>query len=90
MGSFAGSTYDEVSFDLLAGDVYLFCSDGVFDATDDRGREFGVDRLKSVVLESRKLPARTIVEAVFSAVTDFRGEVPARDDMTVVAIRITA
>ena len=90
LGSFAGSTYDEVSFDLLAGDVYVFCSDGVFDATDERGREFGADRLKHVVLESRKLPAREIVESIFTAVTDFRGEIPLKDDMTVVALRITA
>ncbi len=90
LGSFAGSAYDEVSFDLLAGDVYVFCTDGVFETTDERGREFGVERLTSIVLESRKLPARAIVESIFAAVTDFRGEVPVKDDMTVVALRITA
>ena len=26
--------YDEVSFDLVAGDVYVFCTDGVFEASD--------------------------------------------------------
>jgi sigma-B regulation protein RsbU (phosphoserine phosphatase) len=90
LGSFAGSVYDEVSFELLAGDVYVFCTDGVFETTDHRGREFGVERLAQLVLDSRKLPARTIVESVFSAVTDFRGELPVKDDMTVVALRITA
>lgn len=90
LGSFAGSTYDEVSFELLAGDVWVFCSDGVFEATDARGREFGVERLTQIVLEARKLQAKAIVESVFSAVTDFRGEVPAKDDMTVVALRITS
>ena len=90
LGSFAGSTYDEASFDLVAGDVYVFCSDGIFEANDDRGHEFGVERLTNVVLESRKLPARAIVEAVYAAVTDFRGEQPVKDDMTVVALRITA
>jgi len=89
LGSFAGSSYDEVSFDLMVGDVYVFCTDGVFEAMDDRGREFGVERLSNVVLESRKLPARAIVESVFNAVTDFRGEVRVTDDMTVVALRIT-
>ena len=90
LGSFSGSTYDEVSFDLVAGDVYVFCSDGVFETLDDRGREFGVERLTRIVLESRKLPARAIVESIFAAVTDFRGERPVKDDMTVVALRITA
>ena len=88
LGSFGGSAYDEVTFDLDAGDVIVFCSDGVFEANDARGREFGVERLSQVVLESRTQPARSIVEEVFTAVADFRGEARAKDDMTVVAIKI--
>ena len=88
LGSFAGSTYDEVTFELAAGDVYVFCTDGVFEANDARGREFGVERLSSVVLEARQQPARTIVEEIFTAVADFRGEARAKDDMTVVALKI--
>ena len=88
LGSFGGSVYDEVTFDLNAGDVIVFCSDGVFEANDARGREFGVERLSQVVLESRTQPARAIVEEVFTAVADFRGEARAKDDMTVVAIKI--
>ncbi len=88
LGSFGGSSYDEVSFDLAAGDVFLFCSDGVFEANDARGREFGVERLSRVVLDASGQPARAIVEEVFTAVADFRGEARAKDDMTVVAIKI--
>jgi sigma-B regulation protein RsbU (phosphoserine phosphatase) len=90
LGSFGGSSYDEASYDLTAGDVILFCSDGVFEANDARGREFGVERLSRVVLESRTQPARAIVEEVFTAVADFRGEARAKDDMTVVAIKINS
>src|SRR5207237_6785635 len=32
LGSFHGSTYDEVSFALHAGDLYVFCTDGVSEA----------------------------------------------------------
>ena len=90
LGSFGGSAYDEASFDLTAGDVIVFCSDGVFEAHDARGREFGVERLSRVVLEARTQPARAIVEEVFTAVADFRGEARAKDDMTVVAIKINS
>src|SRR4029453_8238278 len=41
LGAFAGSTYDELTFGLAAGDVYVFCSDGVFEANDALGLEFG-------------------------------------------------
>jgi phosphoserine phosphatase RsbU/P len=90
LGSFAGSTYDEVTLELAAGDVFVFCSDGVFEANDALGREFGAPRLLDVVRGVRSQPARTIVDAIFAAVQEFRAEAAPNDDMTAVAIRITA
>jgi len=89
LGLFPGSTYEEVTFDLVPGDVYVFCSDGVYDANDSRGREFGTERLLDVVTEMRLRPSREIVDAIFFAVQDFRGDTAPNDDMTAVAIRIT-
>jgi phosphoserine phosphatase RsbU/P len=88
LGSFAGSSYEEVTFDLAAGDMYVFCSDGVFEANDALGREFGAERLVEVVKQHCRASARDVVNAVFSAVEEFRGETPANDDMTAVAVRI--
>ena len=90
LGSFAGSTYDEVSFDLAAGDVYVFCSDGVLEANDALGREFGAERLIDVVAAARNGTTRELVDAIFAAVQEFRGETPPNDDMTAVALKITA
>jgi sigma-B regulation protein RsbU (phosphoserine phosphatase) len=89
LGLFPGSTYDEIAFDLVAGDVYVFCSDGVYDATDATGDMFGTERLLRVVTEMRRKPAREIVDAIFSAVKAFRGDTAPNDDMTAVAIRMT-
>jgi len=89
LGSFAGSTYDEVSFDLVAGDLFVFCTDGVFEANDALGREFGAERLVQIVSNVRTRPAREIVDAIFTAVQDFRADTPPNDDMTAVALRIT-
>ena len=90
LGSFPASTYDEISFDLAQGDVYVFCSDGVFEAQDGLGREFGAERLLNVVEASADKSAREIVDAIFAAVWSFRGDTPPNDDMTAVALRITA
>ena len=90
LGSFAGTTYDELSFDLTCGDVFVFCSDGVFEANDALGREFGAERLIEVVRGARQKPARELVDAIFAAVQDFRGDTPPNDDMTAVALKITA
>jgi sigma-B regulation protein RsbU (phosphoserine phosphatase) len=89
LGSFAGSSYDELSFDLAPGDVYVFCSDGVSEAMDGLGREFGGARLLEVIEGAAQKSARAIVDAVFAAVSEFRGDTPPNDDMTAVAIKIT-
>lgn len=89
LGSFAGSTYEETTLDLVPGDVFVFCTDGVFEANDALRREFGVDRLMQVVAEAQRKPARELVDAIFDAVQRFRGEAPPNDDMTAVVLRIT-
>jgi sigma-B regulation protein RsbU (phosphoserine phosphatase) len=90
LGSFPGSTYDEVAFDLTCGDLFVFCTDGVFDATDGLGQEFGAQRLLEVIDGSRQKAARAIVDDIFTAVQTFRGGAPPNDDMTAVAIKVTA
>jgi sigma-B regulation protein RsbU (phosphoserine phosphatase) len=89
LGSFAGSSYDEVSFDLAPGDLFVFCTDGIFEAFDGLGREFGADRLVEVVRATRDGSARDIVNAIFDAVQEFRGDGSPNDDMTAVAVRMT-
>jgi sigma-B regulation protein RsbU (phosphoserine phosphatase) len=89
LGAFAGSTYDEISFDLIAGDVFVFFSDGVSEANDALGREFGYARLMQVIREHRTQSSRAMVDAIFAAVQEFRGDTPPNDDMTAVALKIT-
>jgi sigma-B regulation protein RsbU (phosphoserine phosphatase) len=90
LGSFAGSAYDEVSFDLAVDDVFVFCTDGVSEANDALGREFGTERLLEVVSTARRGTMRELVDAIFAAVHEFRGDTPPNDDMTAVALKITA
>ena len=90
LGSFPGSTYDEVTFSLQAGEVYVFCTDGVFEAMNELWQEFTAARLLDVVKRSAQLPAAKIVSAIFQAVAEWRGAAPPNDDMTAVVVRITA
>ncbi len=90
LGSFAGAAYDEVTFDFSVGDVYVFCTDGVSEAFSRAGEEFGTERLIDVVKARRDGTAAEIVDAIFDAVQAFRGERAQSDDMTAVAVRITA
>src|SRR5262245_56842900 len=88
LGSFPGIVYDEVTLELKPDDLFVFCTDGIFEAFNTDGAEFGAKRLCDVVAASRKESARGIVDEIFHAVTAFRGLAPQADDMTAVAIKI--
>ena len=90
LGSFSGVTYDEVTLPLRAGELFVFCTDGIFEAANGEGKEYGAKRLCDVVRENRKATAREIVDAIFDSVILFRGTAPQSDDMTAVAVKITA
>jgi sigma-B regulation protein RsbU (phosphoserine phosphatase) len=90
LGSFPGSTYDEVSYALHAGDLFVYCSDGVFEAMNELGQEFTAERLLDVISRNQHLAPAMLVETIFAAVAEWRGEAPPNDDMTAVAVRITA
>jgi sigma-B regulation protein RsbU (phosphoserine phosphatase) len=89
LGSFFGSTYDEIALPLRKGDVFVFCTDGIFEAMDREGREFGAARLIEQVGAACELTARGIVDHIGAAVEHFRDGMPPNDDMTIVAVKIT-
>jgi len=89
LGSFPGTTYEELTFELTAGDVFVFCTDGIYETFDARQREFGAERVIEIVDRLASQPPQSIVDAIFEEAGKFRGDVPPMDDMTAVAVRIT-
>lgn len=88
LGSFYGSTYDEVVLPLGHDEVFVFCSDGASEAMNARSEEFTSAGIIKVVEASRALSAREIVHNIINAVEEHRAGAPPNDDMTVVAVRI--
>lgn len=72
------------------GDVFAFCSDGIFEAFNEEGVEFGAGRVVEVVERTHAQPAADIVRAIFDAMQAFRGDAEQADDQTVVVVKITA
>jgi phosphoserine phosphatase RsbU/P len=89
LGSFFGMSYDEVTLPLTAGDVFVFCSDGVHEAMNQAGDEFSGDGVMRVLREARQLPSKDIVAHLSKAVDDHRAGFPPNDDTTIVVLRIT-
>lgn len=89
LGSFFGTTYEEISIPLAAGELFVFCTDGIFETFNAEGQEFGADRLVEVVAAHKKGTADQIVDAIMEAARTFRGDHPQSDDQTAVAVKIT-
>jgi sigma-B regulation protein RsbU (phosphoserine phosphatase) len=87
LGSFDGVTYDEVSYPIGHGDVFVFCSDGVSEAMNGAHEEFTSERLKEVVAGARNGSAREIVDAIAAAVEVHRAGAPPNDDTTIVVVK---
>jgi phosphoserine phosphatase RsbU/P len=88
LGALAESLYLEETLVLEAGDVVVAYTDGVSEAFNPRGEEFGEERLAAVVAEGRDLSAARLVEHVAAAVESWRGQSPAHDDFTLVVARV--
>jgi len=88
LGSFGSSQYEDFQVPLAAGDVFVLCSDGIFEAFDEAGQEFGAHRVIDVVERSHLKPAKEIVGELFAAVQHFCGDAPQSDDRTVVVVKI--
>jgi hypothetical protein len=74
---------------LGAGELLLLCSDGVTEAHDAGGNEFGEGRLTAALPRVASLSAPGIVEAIASDVRQFRGRKSPEDDVSIAALRFT-
>lgn len=70
------------------GDLLVVFSDGVTEAVDASGDEFGDERLEACLTGLTDRSASAALAAVQNAVSAFAGTEPPRDDMTVMVLRI--
>ena len=87
LGVDADVTYAEVTVELSRGSLLVLYTDGVTEARDDAGVQFGEAGLIAVLRETRGLPADLTVEAVSAAVErQLRGSRHSADDQAVLAL----
>ncbi len=88
LGMFPNAEYEEFTLSTRAGDLIVFFSDGIVDAVNGTGEMFGDERLIKL-LESQHHPtARSTVDAILQAVTEFQAGTAHFDDETIVVLRV--
>jgi RNA polymerase-binding transcription factor DksA len=75
---------------LRDGDILSFYTDGVTEASNPQGEQFGRERLARVVRQNTSLPAQDLLRVLRQALDDFSGGRPLEDDATLVICRLEA
>jgi sigma-B regulation protein RsbU (phosphoserine phosphatase) len=86
----AEGPYHERSVRLAAGDRLYLYSDGLTEALDGAGTQFGEDRLLEAIGRGRSIPLSEAVAALLGEIERWRGAAGARDDVSILAVEISA
>ena len=81
--------YKENHVTLAPGDTVVLYTDGVSEAMNSDGEEFGIERLRDLFTDNPPRDARHANEAVLQGVAEFTGDHPQSDDVTCLVLRRT-
>ena len=90
IGAFADAVYEEGVVRLAPGDTLVVFSDGVSEAIDATGEEFGDAGVRALVLGLLHETPERLVRAVIDRVVAFGEGVGQHDDVTVLVLRMLA
>jgi sigma-B regulation protein RsbU (phosphoserine phosphatase) len=86
LGVKENAPYEQRDTRLAPGDRIVMFTDGLNEAEDEAGNDFGDDRLVEVVVEHRAEPPAALLETIFAHVREFAGGFS--DDATLITIGI--
>ena len=90
LGVRADTIYEVLETQLQPGDRIVFCSDGIIEADNVKGEQFGFERTAETIRQKclENLNAEAIIDRILEAVAEFKGDAPQSDDMTCVVMRV--
>jgi serine phosphatase RsbU (regulator of sigma subunit) len=76
-------------FKYNSGDIMVLYTDGVTEAKNGKGEEFGYDRLAEVLVEVKAMEPRQIQEHLIKRLYEFSGTSNINDDYTTMIVKFT-
>ena len=89
VGLFPDASYEEGNISLRSGDVVFVFTDGVPEALNPAGEEFGEERLETLLSQVAHLPVPGVVSSVSQSLRDWISDAPQHDDLTFVVIKVS-
>jgi len=90
LGAFTVSRYESGSTKLRSGDALYIYTDGVVEALNETGEEYGEDRLAGLLAALGASSAAASLRQIFESVDRFAGATPQYDDITCLVLRVAA
>jgi serine phosphatase RsbU (regulator of sigma subunit) len=89
MGAFSGIAFKRGRIQLGPGDIVAAYTDGITEATDVHGEQYGLERLVDLLRMEQAAPAPQIVETVLSVVDRFSQGGSHEDDRVILVLKVT-
>ena len=89
LGTFLQADYVEDRRPVAAGDLLIFYTDGLVEARNALGQDYGDARLQRAVARAAgSRTAREVRDAILGDLSNFKGDEEQADDITVVVVRL--
>jgi sigma-B regulation protein RsbU (phosphoserine phosphatase) len=89
VGLFPHATYEQEEIQLGAGDSLAVFSDGVSEAMNPAGEEYGEERIQQAVAPNWLEPSDAVLQTLLASVRSFAEGAPQNDDVTALVVRYT-
>lgn len=80
--------YREYELNIEKGDKLFVYTDGVAEATDSSSTLYGTDRMLATLNQDKDACCNALLEKVYTSITDFVGEAPQFDDITMLCVEL--
>jgi len=87
LGLFCDQQFAASTVNLRLGDMVVLYTDGVTEAQDPRGQEYGVAKLQTLIEEGKFTCPEKVIEACRGCLQEFRGTTERSDDETLLAVQ---
>ena len=87
VGAFANTVYEQEECQLRPGDTIVLFSDGIVEARNVEGEEFGEERIRAAIEPRVGEPVERILDRLLAALEEFTRGIPQADDLTAVVVR---
>jgi serine phosphatase RsbU (regulator of sigma subunit) len=90
LGVFEDTDFKETQRELVAGQIIVIATDGIWEARNPNGEMFSKDRIQKIIRQNASTSANEIQNSILESLRRFQKEAKLEDDLTLVIIKIEA